>query len=305
MGPPWDYDLAWYNADYCDGFLTSGWAYNINYICEGDKNVPFWWERLMEDAQFRENLACRWSSLRQGPLSNPSLKNTIDSMALVLNEAQQRNFRQWPILGVYVWPNPGALPTTYAGEVQKMRNWINQRAAWMDNELGQYLPNISAGFTYALPTSGLQVQFAPQTQAAGYTYFWTFGDGTTSTEMNPVHTYSTVGTYDVRLTVSSPFGCVETNDQVVSIFTSTQAQNFGAGGLRAFPNPAEDLLWITAEQPGDWQGTLRNGLGQVVRSFSGQAQQRWSVDLRALPAGTYWLEMTGQKGIYREMVVKG
>lgn len=305
MGPPWDYDLAWYNADYCDGFLTSGWAYNINYICDGDKNVPFWWERLMEDAQFRENLACRWSSLRQGTLNNLSLKNTIDSMALVINEAQQRNFRQWPILGVYVWPNPGVLPVTYAGEVQKMRNWIYQRAAWMDNELGQYLPNISAEFTYALPASGLQVQFAAQTQAAGYTYFWDFGDGTTSTEMNPAHTYSTVGTYEVNLTVRSPFGCGETDEQVVSIFTDTRAQTFGAGGLRAFPNPAEDVLWITAEQPGDWQGTLRNGLGQVVHSFSGRQQQRWSVDLRALPAGSYWLEMTGQKGVYREMVVKG
>lgn len=31
---------------------------------------------------------------------------------------------------------------------------------------------------------------------------WTFGDGTSSTEQNPTHTYETPGTYDVTLTVS-------------------------------------------------------------------------------------------------------
>ena len=306
MGPPWDYDLAWYNADYCDGFLTSGWAYNINYICDGDKNVPFWWERLMEDAQFRENLACRWSSLRQGTLSNLSLKNTIDSMALVVNEAQQRNFRQWPILGVYVWPNPGVLPVTYAGEVQKMRNWIYQRAAWMDNELGQYLPNIDPGFSFTPGTStNFDVNFTPDTVVAGYQYFWEFGDGTTSTDPTPQHVYASVGNnYTVRLTVQSPFGCSATSTLNVPLVVSTGALSFGEGGIKAFPNPVQDVLWITSETPGPWRMTLRNSGGQVVRSLSGNAQ-RISVDVQSLPPGVYPLEWTNDKGVYREMVVKG
>ncbi|MBK7668382.1 MAG: PKD domain-containing protein [Sphingobacteriaceae bacterium] len=33
--------------------------------------------------------------------------------------------------------------------------------------------------------------------------FWDFGDGNTSTLVNPAHTYSTVGTYTVCLTVTS------------------------------------------------------------------------------------------------------
>jgi hypothetical protein len=33
-------------------------------------------------------------------------------------------------------------------------------------------------------------------------YFWQFGDGTTSTEVSPAHTFAQVGTYDVRLTAS-------------------------------------------------------------------------------------------------------
>ncbi len=38
-------------------------------------------------------------------------------------------------------------------------------------------------------------------------YFWDFGDGTTSTEPNPVHTYSNDGTYNVSLTIETVDGC--------------------------------------------------------------------------------------------------
>ena len=101
---PWDYDLAWYNADYCENFQTSGWAYDINYIC-GDAGVPFWWERLASDTLFAQNLACRWQSLRtNSTLSNNHIFGVIDSMANVLQEAQGRNFQYWPILGSYIWP---------------------------------------------------------------------------------------------------------------------------------------------------------------------------------------------------------
>jgi gliding motility-associated-like protein len=41
----------------------------------------------------------------------------------------------------------------------------------------------------------------------GETYLWNFGDGTTSTEESPVHTYATYGTYDVTLTAINPNSC--------------------------------------------------------------------------------------------------
>ena len=37
-------------------------------------------------------------------------------------------------------------------------------------------------------------------------YLWDFGDGKTSTEANPVHTYNNIGAYTVTLTVSGPDG---------------------------------------------------------------------------------------------------
>ncbi|HEY8734853.1 MAG TPA: PKD domain-containing protein, partial [Puia sp.] len=37
------------------------------------------------------------------------------------------------------------------------------------------------------------------TSLAGQTFFWNFGDGNTSTDINPVHTYSDTGTYTITL----------------------------------------------------------------------------------------------------------
>lgn len=131
MGPVWDYDIAWHNADYCGGDLYTGWAYQ--FPCTYDwYQVPFWWEKLMTDTLFKNRLKCRWLLLRQTFLSNQSVNNYIDSVAQTLNEAQVRNFTQWPILGVYVWPNPYPIPTTYTGEIQSLKSWIANRLNWLD-----------------------------------------------------------------------------------------------------------------------------------------------------------------------------
>ena len=62
------------------------------------------------------------------------------------------------------------------------------------------------------PTSGqtpLIVNFGDMSTGSINSYLWTFGDGGTSTAVNPSHTYTTAGTYSVTLTVTGPGG----NDQ--------------------------------------------------------------------------------------------
>jgi gliding motility-associated-like protein len=43
-----------------------------------------------------------------------------------------------------------------------------------------------------------------------FSYLWDFGDGQTSTDFEPVHTYLTEGTYDIMLAVENSSGCVDT-----------------------------------------------------------------------------------------------
>ncbi|MBI2271487.1 MAG: PKD domain-containing protein [Bacteroidetes bacterium] len=66
----------------------------------------------------------------------------------------------------------------------------------------------ATGFTADI-TSGcspLAVNFKPAFSSAG-NYTWNFGDGTTDSSMTPTHIYTGLGTYSVRLTVSTPLGC--------------------------------------------------------------------------------------------------
>jgi PKD repeat protein len=61
----------------------------------------------------------------------------------------------------------------------------------------------------AEPQSGqypLSVSFADVSSGSPDTWLWYFGDGESSTERNPVHTYRNAGTYTVTLTVSNPYG---------------------------------------------------------------------------------------------------
>jgi len=131
MGPVWDYDIAWHNADYYGGDEYYGWAYQFSYADDWWQ-VPFWWSRLLEDPRYKNNLACRWQAFRQNILSNVWFDSYIDSISGQLMEAQQRNFTQWPILGVYVWPNPSPIPTTYAGEINSLKSWMHNRLNWLD-----------------------------------------------------------------------------------------------------------------------------------------------------------------------------
>lgn len=130
-GPPWDYDLSWGNADYMYGYLPSLWNYETQATYTDQ--CPAWWARFFEDTIFQNNLRCRWDQLRQTTLSNAALKHEIDSMVDRMGTAIDLNFTKWPILGQYVWPNPGPIPSDYAGEIEKLKDWVDMRLAWLDN----------------------------------------------------------------------------------------------------------------------------------------------------------------------------
>ncbi len=53
------------------------------------------------------------------------------------------------------------------------------------------------------------INFSAPSGAASYS--WTFGDGGTSAQQNPPHTYNSNGTYTVELIATSPNGCIDSN----------------------------------------------------------------------------------------------
>ncbi len=141
-GPPWDYDWAWKDItedciqfDQTDG---SGWAYKVNE-CDNWPVAPSWEVRLLQDDNFANRIHDRYFELRLDVLSQSHLFNVIDSVAALIDEAQQRHYNKWKILGINVGtPEYGDQPLTYAGEIEKFKCWITRRLNWLDaNMLGK------------------------------------------------------------------------------------------------------------------------------------------------------------------------
>lgn len=64
-----------------------------------------------------------------------------------------------------------------------------------------------AAFTHTTPvTANIPVQFTDQSTNGPASWDWDFGDGGTSTDQNPLHTYTAAGTYTTTLTATNPCG---------------------------------------------------------------------------------------------------
>ena len=72
----------------------------------------------------------------------------------------------------------------------------------------------------------LDVAFTAFSPGTGLTYHWDFGDGNTSTQQNPSHTYNGTGNFDVTLIVTDSLGCSDTLRKVSYIRTANPAANY-------------------------------------------------------------------------------
>lgn len=130
LEPPWDWNRAFGNANYYDGWQTQGWYWhNLR------PNEISWYTRLQDDPQFLQRCNDRWRYLRQDVFNVPRIHQLIDQLADQLDEAQQRNFQRWPILGQPVTCNY-YVGKTYRDEVTWLKKWIANRVAWIDRQVG-------------------------------------------------------------------------------------------------------------------------------------------------------------------------
>ena len=152
LEPIWDWNLSFGNANYADGGHVSGWYYS-----QIGENDHIWLRRLITgttsttstsgDPDFNQKIADRWGVLRTNVLNGTILSARIDELAAALSEAADRDFAKFPRLGTYIWPNPNGAaggwdvdyqnPTTYAGIISEMKNWVLGRYLWIDSQFTQ------------------------------------------------------------------------------------------------------------------------------------------------------------------------
>ena len=138
IGPIWDFNLSFGNADYCGGERYDVWCFKFNERCLGDYwNVPFWWNKLLEDEKFVNKLKNRWNQLRLNILSDNNILTLIEEQYSFLNNETDiinRNFNKWKIFGIYIWPN-SFIGNNYYEEIDFLKNWIKERTKWLDESI--------------------------------------------------------------------------------------------------------------------------------------------------------------------------
>ncbi len=111
-------------------------------------------------------------------------------------------------------------------------------------------PPPTTDFEFAV--NGLEVTFTNKSELAD-SYLWDFGDGETSTEENPVHTYAGDGAYSVVLTATNVDGSTDKSTNILFgplnlDFEGTPLSWFAFGGASVVvvPNPASGSINTSA-----------------------------------------------------------
>lgn len=133
-GPVWDYNIAWYNADYCYGWDSTGWLFSELY-CEDLELMPQWWTKFWADDYFLDALACRWAELKTTIINEEYLNGYIIAQESLIGDAADRNYERWDILNEETWGHPFDPPGSWNGEVQILKDWVSARLTWMDNNI--------------------------------------------------------------------------------------------------------------------------------------------------------------------------
>lgn len=129
-GPIWDYNLALGNAEYCQGSNPNIWE----YLGDCSYNNPFWWQKLMNNTEFRNLVKCKWYEQRDNVYNVERLHELIDNSTREMEGAIGRNFARWPVIGQYVWPN-ALVFGTYSEEVGFVKDYIKNRWDFIDNNI--------------------------------------------------------------------------------------------------------------------------------------------------------------------------
>lgn len=137
VGPVWDVDLGFDNdyrtypiANKTDFIYRSGGSVASSAVKRLVDRI------LVSDTKARERLKYLWSDVRVNRHYNPTYYcKLVDRYAEQLAQSQELNFKRWNILGECVHMNP-AVSGSYEGEVQRVKDYLNERFAQLDRIIG-------------------------------------------------------------------------------------------------------------------------------------------------------------------------
>ncbi len=152
--------------------------------------------------------------------------------------------------------------------------------------------------------NGLNVYFQNNSSYT-HTYDWDFGDGQTSTALNPFNTYHAEGYYDVTLIATGDCGSHSTTKNIAVFFADIYEYD-AANNFNVYPNPFYNKIYINTPYNEDLNIVLKNSLGQVVLNqvLEGGSNQHL-VPLNHLVSGLYFIKVySNNRVLHIEKLIK-
>ncbi|MBK6619544.1 MAG: PKD domain-containing protein [Saprospirales bacterium] len=158
---------------------------------------------------------------------------------------------------------------------------------------------------FGFEQAGAQLTFTDGSSGAT-SWLWDFGDGNTSSEQNPVHTYGVDGEYVITLSVSNGI-CEHSISQSIDIAVSA-FENFGLTTFTLTPSISSGLFTLTVSlrRAADLEISMVNTQGQIVHKMERlqTAYLQDEVNLAGMAPGVYFVQLTaeGEKAV-RKLVL--
>lgn len=126
--------------------------------------------------------------------------------------------------------------------------------------------------------------------SGSYNRLWNFGSGNTSTQMEPSFNFSTVGTYPIKLEVSSNYGCKDSLTKTVTVLANpTAGPMLGETNALSVATP---YIYTVAQQPNHtYNWVVSNGI-----IAAGQGTNAATVQWLSNGKGSLKVEVTNVQG---------
>ena len=131
-GPIWDADLALENDQTTyPANERMDWTYKVRQAGNYGQLVS----RVLSDPSVFANLQELWAKLRKkGNFEPEDVAADVDSLRNEVRASANLNFIRWPYLNQWLSLNP-AVPGSWEAEVDRVRDFVRDRVAWMDEML--------------------------------------------------------------------------------------------------------------------------------------------------------------------------
>lgn len=133
-------------------------------------------------------------------------------------------------------------------------------------------------------------------------FWWDFGDGDTSHQVSITHEYTSNGNFNYCGVVTSQCG-LEASCNDLDIFR-VSLEEFSAAHWSVYPNPANEFVVFNAKQNESASIRIYSVSGKLVLEQAFEGEGEHSIDLSALAAGNYFLEVEMEAEVQRLPLVK-